>query len=109
MYNKRYRSFRGGKKWKFYKHLRVYLLVNLIMGVLAFRESGEPMEWLPVAFFWGLGLLFHYLRVFRPRASRPWSRGWEGRLLTGERHKQEELDLGRMRPRRKAWDERDLV
>ena len=104
MYNKKYHSCRGGKKWKFYKHLRVYLLVNLIMGVLAFRESGEPLEWLPVAFFWGIGLLFHYLRVSRPR-----SREWEGRLLTGERHTQEELELGRMRPRRKAWDERDLV
>ncbi len=53
----------------FYKHLSVYLLVNLLLLALRYfrLDPGEEFwrfETFSTAFFWGIGLAFHALGVF---------------------------------------------
>jgi len=96
------------KKWKFYKHLRAYLIVNGIFFFI-FLADGEAHEWWQVAYYWGIGLLIHYLLVFRPWATPGLSREWERqnqRELPPLRAEQRERSARR---KRKKWDERDLV
>jgi hypothetical protein len=54
---------KGYEKYKFQKHLRAYLIVNGILWYSNMR-NGHFFGSFPVAFFWGLGLLFHYVSVF---------------------------------------------
>jgi len=53
----------------FYKHLAVYLLVNIFLLALKFMdlEDGETFFTFgnfSTAFFWGIGVCFHALSVF---------------------------------------------
>lgn len=56
---------------RFYKHLMVYVLVNLFLISLKYFNL-EPSEQFfkfntfSTAFFWGIGLAFHALSVFGP-------------------------------------------
>lgn len=63
-------------KSKFYKHLFFYLVVN---GFLFFHTlfDGEPFATMPLIFFWGVGLVFHYLKVFGVPGSGVLSQDWE--------------------------------
>ena len=51
------------EKKKFHNHLRSYIIVNLIMLVTGvfFRSRGG---WIIAAFFWGIGLFFHYVKAY---------------------------------------------
>ncbi|RAP52498.1 MAG: hypothetical protein BZ138_03020 [Methanosphaera sp. rholeuAM270] len=62
LYNKAEK--RVDQKIKFYRHLFSYVGVNFILLIVNYIYT--PYEWwvLGVAFFWGIGLLFHFLRVF---------------------------------------------
>lgn len=55
---------RADEKISFLKHLYSYLTVNVILFVVNFLTS--PNEWwfLWVAFFWGIGLISHFIRVY---------------------------------------------
>lgn len=55
---------RAEEKISFLKHLYSYLIVNFILFAVNFLTS--PNEWwfLWVAFFWGIGVLGHFIRVF---------------------------------------------
>lgn len=51
-------------KIKFYLHLFSYISVNIILFIVNYIYT--PNEWwvLWIVLFWGIGLLFNYLRVF---------------------------------------------
>lgn len=53
----------------FYKHLMVYVLVNLFLITLQFFNLGKGEKFFEfstfsTAFFWGIGLAFHVISVF---------------------------------------------
>jgi hypothetical protein len=55
----------------FYIHLLVYLFINIAIIAVSTREKGlfEAMQDLGnyfTAFFWGIGLFFHWWNVFGP-------------------------------------------
>ena len=52
------------QKIKFYHHLFSYVVVNLLLCVVNYVCT--PNDWwvLWVIFFWGIGVLFNFLRVF---------------------------------------------
>ena len=77
----------------FYKHLLVYIFVNIAIfivksNVLEFFKNQSPdknfIEWvdwniLIVPIFWGIGLLFHAVKVFQYKF--PFIKNWEERQL----------------------------
>jgi hypothetical protein len=77
----------------FYKHLLVYIVVNIAIfivrgNVLEFFQNQSPdknfIEWvdwniLIVPVFWGIGLLFHASKVFQYKFS--FIKNWEERQL----------------------------
>jgi len=65
-------------KAKFYKHLFFYVVFNGLFFTTALFQ-GNPMAPLTVAFFWGIGLVSHYLKVFGMPGSGVLSHEWEDR------------------------------
>ena len=65
----------------FYWHLASYLIVNLFI-IIIIVSSGVSLfhfaTW-STAFFWGIGLFFHFLGVFGP--SFMFGRKWEERKI----------------------------
>lgn len=69
----------------FYWHFAVYVVINLFLIVMISLynvEAGESIfrfETFSTAFFWGIGLVFHWLNVFGPN----WffGKNWEERKL----------------------------
>ncbi len=51
------------EKKKFNKHLQSYLTTNLIMFAMGFVLRFWR-GWIIAAFFWGIGLLFHYIKAY---------------------------------------------
>lgn len=53
----------------FYWHLAVYVIINIFLIIVISINSGEGF-WhfgtFATAFFWGIGLMFHFLGVFGP-------------------------------------------
>lgn len=89
-------------KKEFYQHLQVYLLMNVFFIVMGYRYA-EIKDTFAVTFFWGLGVLMHYLRVFGWPSHPP-----EGASSAAE----EELELPPLTkspPEPPRWEERDLV
>lgn len=87
-FNEQMKLERARKKVKsikgFYKHLTVYLIVNIaLIALKAIQlEPGEPFwHWgtFSTAFFWGLGLLFHGFGVFGTELFL--GAGWEERKI----------------------------
>ena len=53
----------------FYWHLAVYIIINIFLIVVISTNSGESFwhfSTFATAFFWGIGLMFHFLGVFGP-------------------------------------------
>jgi 2TM domain len=63
-------------KAKFYKHLFAFIVVNTFLFLTALFQ-GEPFGTLPVFLGWGVGLAFHYLKVFGIPGSGVLSKDWE--------------------------------
>lgn len=83
-----YRLERAKKRVKaisgFYRHLIVYLLVNVFLIALkSFSLDGDEkffsLETFATAFFWGIGLAFHALGVFSENVL--FGREWEERKI----------------------------
>jgi len=80
----------------FYIHLTVYVVVNLTLIIinLGIFQSGfagiEIPKWpmLSTPFFWGIGLLFHGLHVFKNSFS--FFKDWENRKIKEYMEKEEE-------------------
>jgi len=69
----------------FYWHLAVYIIVNLFLIILIGVSRDEGVEgffsfgtW-ATAFFWGIGLFFHFLGVFGPNFM--FGKDWEQRKI----------------------------
>lgn len=104
------------KKAKFYKHLFFYLAFNGFFFTTGLLQ-GHPMEPLTIAFFWGIGLVIHYLKVFGLPGSGVLSNEWEEREYRRElerlekrkpqaRQMEDQLDLKEMA---KNYRDSDLV
>ncbi len=97
------------KRFKFYKHLKVYLIfVGFMLFISVFMDS--DVNFYPVAFWWGLGVVFHYLKTY----------GWQHltmdatRFETGseqqeELHLEKEEEVVELKKPQRAWRDRDLV
>ena len=57
------------ERFKFYRHLRSYLIVNLIFAAVALKNN-DPFTFGPLTFFWGLAVLSHYKKVFYTRVRK---------------------------------------
>jgi len=96
------------KKHKFYKHLKVYLIFIGMMLFITLFTDGDP-NFYPFAFWWGLGVVVHYLKTF----------GWSNLTQTTRQEPQEreyelpsepeEEEFVELRQPQKAWRDRDLV
>lgn len=89
----------------FFVHLAVYLFINGV-NLLEFLKGDSGSGWYSMAFFWGIGLFFHYTKVFGAPIS-------EIRALTGSEKppiSQEPPDENlELRPLQKSWSDKDLV
>ena len=75
----------------FYRHLLVYILVNIFLIVLISSKNDDPFfsfETFSTAFFWGLGLGFHALGVFGP--DLVFGKSWEDRMMKKYMDKEKE-------------------
>ncbi len=67
MCRNRYHRKQKTPKEKFYSHFRTYLIVNAVFIGLNLLD-GDPFDWIPLAFMWGIGLGIHYLNVYGLKA-----------------------------------------
>lgn len=80
----------------FYTHLTVYIVINLVLLALnlGIFQSGFANVRIPTwsmfttPFFWGIGLFFHWLHVFKDKIS--FLKGWEERKIREYMDKEEE-------------------
>ena len=76
---KRFEHIKG-----FYVHLSIYIIINILVIVLNTRnhdfKAGEDL-WIlfTTPFFWGIGLFFHWVKVFGPNMI--FGREWEERKI----------------------------
>lgn len=66
----------------FYWHLAVYVVVNVFLIVLIGLNSNEGFTGFgpyATAFFWGIGLVFHFLGVYGPNFF--FGKDWEKRKI----------------------------
>ena len=66
----------------FYRHLAVYIVINLFLIFIIGFKSGEgffSFATFSTAIFWGIGLMFHAMGVFLPGFF--FSKGWEERKI----------------------------
>jgi uncharacterized integral membrane protein len=79
------RALKRVKKIKgFYTHLLVYVVINLMIVIINIQnlktgESYFKLENFFTAFFWGIGLLSHFLSVFGPDLFL--GKNWEERKI----------------------------
>jgi hypothetical protein len=74
------------KKAKFYKHLFIFLIINGFVLTSSLLQ-GHFFRPFPMTFFWGIGLIFHYLKVFGIPGSGVLSNDWESREYQRELEK----------------------
>jgi 2TM domain len=90
-------------KDKFYKHLTWYLAVNAFLTFSGLR-NGTIFGAFPVAIFWGIGLFFHYVKVFGwPSDEHPWFGGGRDDDDDDKHQRQEPKD------EEPKWKDKDLV
>lgn len=67
----------------FYWHLAVYVIINIVLITIigVNRDDGEFWSFgtFATAFFWGIGLAFHFLGVFGPNFI--FGKNWEERKM----------------------------
>jgi pilus assembly protein TadC len=65
----------------FYWHLASYVIVNLFLIILVVTNGGDFWSFgtFATAFFWGIGLLFHFIGVFGPDFF--FGKNWEERKI----------------------------
>jgi hypothetical protein len=102
------------EKAKFYKHLYAFLIVNGMFFTLALFR-GRPFAPLVVTLGWGIGLAFHYLKVFGLPGSGILSKEWEDQevqkemnRMTGKKRPENDEAL-ELKELRKNYDDSELV
>ncbi|MBR9921277.1 MAG: 2TM domain-containing protein [Bacteroidetes bacterium] len=76
---------RVDEKKGFYKHLTVFVLINLFFNLSSLLSGNGFSSW-SMTFFWGIGIVFHYINVFGPLNSR-FDEDWEEREIERELNK----------------------
>jgi hypothetical protein len=89
------------EKEKFYKHLTWYIAVNAFFMFQNIRH-GNPFGSMSVAFFWGIGLFFHYVKVFG------WPKGDDWFNDNRKNNDDDDFDDDRKDDEPK-WKDKDLV
>lgn len=93
------------QKKRFYHHLKSFVIVNVVFSLVTFF-TGEPFAWFPVILFWGMGLAFHYVKVFGiPGTERILTPEWEDREIQKEMDRMRNRD-GRNRSSLPAPDQK---
>lgn len=111
------------KKKRFYNHLKSFVIVNIVMSVLVTLD-GNPFDFFPVTLMWGMGLAFHYIRVFGIPGTNILTPEWEDeeiekemKRIKGRRYEEptssppppEEEKPMELKELRKNYDDKDLV
>lgn len=105
---KRARAIVAEKKG-FYRHFTAFVLVNLFL-LVSNLFSGDIFDSIQMTFFWGIGLAFHYVKVFGPVGN--FGKDWEEREIEREMRKISRKDIDeRLNVQRepKGYDKSDLV
>jgi len=77
------------RKRSFYRHLGVFIAVNLFLFLMNLATDNEP--WFHfTTISWGMGLLIHYFSVFGLPFVRETSEEWESRQMDRELRRIEE-------------------
>ena len=64
----------------FYRHLMIYVIVNVFLAILNLLRNPNHLWFQWVVFGWGIGVLVHGLNVFSYR----WMRGSRERMIQRE-------------------------
>ena len=87
-------------------HLTVYLFINGINLIEFLEGDSSGRGYYSMVFFWGIGLFFHYVKVFgSPNTDIRYLEGDKTRSL---RHESPDDNL-ELRPLQKSWSDKDLV
>ena len=84
------------KGW--YTHLFIYLIVNICLQLFYFGlfDDGRVTGYMPwwvhftTPFFWGIGLLGHWIKVFKKVRSLKFYKEWEARKIKQFMEEEEE-------------------
>lgn len=110
------------KKKRFFNHLKTFIIVNVVMSLVVAMD-GDMFGFLPATLFWGMGLAFHYVKVFGIPGTNILTPEWEDEEIEKEMERmkgskptekttfppeppEKPLDLKELR---KNYDEKDLV
>ena len=115
------------RKKRFFNHLKSFVIVNVVMSIVLALD-GNPFDFMPATLFWGMGLAFHYVKVFGIPGTNILTPEWEDQEIEKEMDrikgkrivedvpplqsmpeqelKEESLELKELR---KNYDEQDLV
>ena len=110
------------QKKRFFNHLKSYVIVNIVFSILTFME-GDGGDFLPVTLLWGMGLAFHYIKVFGIPGTNILTPEWEEEEIGKEMERLRRQKRPEQRPQlppaeeepmelkelRKNYDEKDLV
>lgn len=97
------------KKVKFYNHLRTYLC---FIGFMFFAKFFFHVDanFYPVAFWWGFGVVVHYLRTFGVEGLTDRSAAQEAQSPTYETFSKPDVEeFVELKQPQKSWRDRDLV
>lgn len=92
--DKHYKRARRKVKDKkdFYKHLNSYITTNIIMLGMGLY-LGFWRGWIPVIFFWGIGIFTHYVKTFGfPGFDNPDDENWEEKEIEKEMNRLKTLE-----------------
>ncbi len=102
-------------KAKFFKHLYIFAIVNIIWAFFSLFR-GRPFMPFPAIILWGIGLAIHYLKVFGLPGSGVLSREWEDReikkemdKLTRQPQEDENTEEMKLKELHKNYKDSDLV
>ena len=90
------------EKLKFYKHLKTFLIINGLLYFFAMKNGGN-YHFMFMTFFWGIGILNHYSKVFGQN---------NGNNYRDDFHEEDELDIVesfKEKRRMPRWKDKDLV
>lgn len=109
---RRHKRNETSEKMKFYRHLRSFIIFNIVMAGLWIMGSGAAGLW-TVGKIWGIFLAVHYLKINGVPGTKGWlSDDWEAWMEERERRQWEkEPEPLEKEPEfeKVYWQERDLV
>ncbi len=109
LHHVRYERKPVSKKMRFYKHLKSYLIVNMIMFFL--MAIGRAHNWWNASMMWGIFVAVHYVRVFGFPGTNGWlGEDWKAWMEERERRQTEETpEPLYYEGSDRKWRDRDMV